>query len=170
MKEARYENYPLRIIMLSNFVSTATYAIGAFIIYQIGIIWFVLYLIYIMFLEIRLLTKSCVYCYYHNKSCAFGRGKLCSILFKRKTNRKFNELKLTWKDIIPDFMISIIPLILGIILLIKNFTWLILSLIILLFILMSAGNALIRNSFACRHCKQLEEGCPAAQLFNKPKK
>jgi hypothetical protein len=165
-----YENYPCWIMLISNFVSIAIYLIGAFIISQIGLIWLGAYLLYILGLEIRLMRRSCVNCYYYGKYCAFGKGKLSSLFFKKGNPHKFIKDKITWKDILPDFLVSIIPLIVGVILLILNFNWLFLILIVLLVTLTFAGNGFIRGSLACKYCKQREIGCSAEQLFNKNKK
>jgi len=165
-----YENYPCSIMIISNLVSIAIYLTGAFIIYQLGIIWLILYIIYIFGLEIRLMKKSCVNCYYYGKYCAFGKGKLSAIFFKKGSPEEFFNGKITWRDILPDFIVSIIPIAVGIVLLILNFDWLILSLIILIVILTSAGNSFIRGNLACKFCKQLEIGCSAEKFFNKGKK
>jgi len=171
MRELKmFENYPCWIILISNLVSIAIYLIGAFIIYQLGTIWLLFYLVFIFGLEIRLMKRSCANCYYYGKYCAFGKGKISSLFFKRGNSHKFIKDKITWKDILPDFLVSIIPIIAGIVLLILNFNWLIISLIVLLIILTSAGNGFVRGSLACKFCKQREIGCPAEQLFNRAKK
>jgi hypothetical protein len=117
-------------------------------------------------LEIRLLRKSCVNCYYYGKRCAFGKGKLCSLFFKKGNKEGFTG-DFTWKDLIPDMLVAIIPLLIGITRLIVGFNWLLLSLIILLFFLVSTGNGFIRGSLACKYCKQREIDCPADKMFNK---
>jgi hypothetical protein len=165
-----FESYPYWIVIISNLVSITTYLIGAFIIYQLGIIGLLLYLFYILGLEIRLMKKGCVNCYYYGKFCAFGKGKISSLFFKKGSSQKFLNCKIAWKDILPDFLVSIIPLTTGIVLLILNFDWLILLLIVLLVILTSIGNGFVRSSLACKFCKQREIGCSAEQLFNKGKK
>ena len=165
-----YSNYPCWIMLISNLVSLLIYATGAFVMSQIprfGTILLGLYLLYIIWLELKVMSKSCVNCYYYGKYCAFGKGKLSSWLFKKGSPQGFLKRKLSWKDILPDFLVSIIPLIAGIILLILRFNWLILVSIVLLVILASAGNGFIRGSLACRFCKQRELGCPAEQLFSK---
>ncbi len=169
-KQSCYENYPLWMVIISNFTQFLIYLIGAFIFSMLGIIWLVIYLIYIIFLEIRLLKKSCVNCYYYGKYCAFGKGKLARLFFKKGDTKKFIQCKITWKDIVPEFLVSIVPIIIGIILLIINFNWWILVLIILLIILISFGNGFVRGKLACKFCKQKNLGCPAEQLFNKGKK
>ena len=79
-------------------------------------------------------------------------------------------MKLTWKDIVPDFLAFMVPVLAGILLLILEFTWTVLILTIALFLLGFLGNALVRGQLACRYCRQREIGCPAEQLFNKTKK
>lgn len=158
------------MIFLSNFFQILIYAIGAYIIYQFGILWMFLYLAFVLFLEINLLRKSCVDCYYYGKNCAFGKGKICSLFFKKGNPEKFPYRKITCKDILPNFMVSLIPIISAIVLLVINFNWLLLTLVIILFLLTFLGNSFIRGSIACKHCKQRQIGCPAEQLFNKNKK
>ena len=164
------ENYPFRTIVIANLVSIGIYLIGAFIIYQLGLVWLLIYLLYVLWLEIRLLKRSCTGCYYYGKYCAWGKGKISSLLFKKGTTNKFIGGKITWKDIIPDFLVTLIPLIVGIALLVMKFDWLILLLLAVLVLLTTAGNGFVRSKLACRYCKQREIYCPAEQLFNKNKK
>jgi hypothetical protein len=165
-----FENYPCRTIVISNLVSVGIYLIGAFIIYQLDVIWLLIYLLYVLWLEIRLLRNTCSGCYYYGKYCAFGKGKISSLFFKKGTCNKFVDGKITWKDIIPDFLVTLIPLIAGIGLLVMKFEWLILILLVVLVLLTTAGTGFVRGKLACRYCKQREIGCPAEQLFNKNKK
>ncbi|NVM54858.1 MAG: hypothetical protein HWN66_14235 [Candidatus Helarchaeota archaeon] len=166
-EDSCYENYPSWIPILSNSVSISIYIIGAYILLGFGILWSILYLIYCLVMEILVLKRSCVHCYYYGKICAFGRGKLCSKLFKKGDPQKFIEREISWLDLLPDFMVIIIPIVSGIILLILNFSWILLILLILTFILFFVGTAAIRGSLACKHCKQRELGCPAAKAFFK---
>lgn len=168
-KTETFENYPCSTIFSSNLVSIAIYIIGAYIIYKLGIIWFSLYLLYILTLEIRLLKKSCVNCYYYNRYCAFGKGKLAAFFFKKGDAKAFLKHSITWKDLLPDFLVSIIPFIAGITLLLLDFDWILLIFVVLLALLTSAGNSFVRSKLACKHCRQRELGCPAEKLFDKKK-
>ncbi len=167
--ETFFENYPFWIILVSNFVLIGTYLIGAFIVYQIGVIWLILYLIFIGILELRLIKGHCVDCYYYGKYCAFGKGKISSIFFKKGNPDKFCKKQITWKNLVPDFMVSIIPIVIGIILLFIEFSWLILILILLLVLLTFWGSWFVRSQLACKYCKQRKLGCPAQKLFEKRK-
>ena len=162
-----YDDFPARIVLLSNSVAISIYAIGVYVMAKCGIWWLLLYLLYCGWIEIKLLRRSCVNCYYYGRICAFGKGKLSALLFKKGDPQKFVEDQIRWLDILPDFLVSIIPFIAGIVLLVTDFNWIILALLIVLLALSSAGNAFVRGSYACKHCKQKEIGCPAEKLFNK---
>ncbi len=167
MNHARFENYPFWIVVVCNLLSISIYAIGIFVFLKLGTIWLLLYLAYVLFLEIRLLKKSCVHCCYYGKACAFGRGILSSLFFKRDEKSQLSQTKITWLDILPDFLVSLVPLGIGIVLLIIKFDLFLFILIIILAILTSFGNGFVRGNLACRFCKQLDLGCPAAKLFSK---
>ncbi|MBI5679640.1 MAG: hypothetical protein HZC47_01905 [Methanobacterium sp.] len=167
MENHCYENYPLWIVFLSNIVSLSIYIIGAYILSGLGLVYAISYLLYCIFLEIRLLKNGCVNCYYYGKICGFGKGRLSALFFKKGDSSKFSQKKLSWKDMIPDMLVFIFPLIGGIILLIYTFSWIILFLIAALLILSFTGNALVRGFLTCGNCKQRELGCPAEDLFNK---
>lgn len=169
-KPRTYSSYPCGIILVSSIFSLAAYLLGAFIISKIGLFWLGLYIVYVAWLEIRVMSKSCVNCYYYGKYCAFGKGKISSWLFKKGSSERFHEDKISWKDLLPDFLAPIIPVIAGIILLILGFDWLILASVVLLLILTTMGNGFVRGSLACKFCRQRELGCSAEQLFRKKKK
>lgn len=162
-----YENMPLWIVLITNLLTLSIYAIGIYIVSRFGMLYVVLYLLYIIWIEIRLLRESCVDCYYYDKICAFGKGKLCSSLFKKGNPKRFVEKDIKMIDFVPDFLVSIIPIAFGIILLVTDFSWTILALLVILFILSFGGNAFVRGSLACKYCKQREIGCPALKVFSK---
>jgi len=169
MQTATYENYPWWMVAVSNAVTWAIYAIGLYLLSRLGLAWGLLYVAYCLWLEWRVLTKSCPGCYYYGKRCAFGRGLVSTLLLKKEPEQAFKSKQISWKDIAPDFLVSLIPLAAGIFLLIRHFSWPILFLVILLALLGSAGTGFVRSRIACKFCKQRELGCPAEQLFNKTK-
>jgi len=168
MKTECYENYPLWMVFLSNALSISIYIIGAFILYSLGVIFSVLYLVFCLIMEIRLMREGCVNCYYYGKTCAFGKGRLSSYFFKKGNPELFTQKNVSWYAVLPDFLVFLFPLAGGIILLINKFSWIILLLMIIILILGFGGNAFIR-SLTCKYCKQRELGCPAAELFGDEK-
>ncbi len=168
MEETRtYESFPLWIPLLSNLLAVAIYAIGAYILAGFGIALAILYLVYCLGIEILVLRRSCVDCYYYGKVCGLGKGRSCSLFFKRGDPQRFAEREVSWASILPDLMVSIFPMVGGIILLVRDFSWLLMVLLVVLVILSSAGNAVIRGSFACKYCIQREIGCPAEKAFRR---
>ena len=168
MEETKsYERFPVWLALLANFVAISIYAIGARILAGFGILLPILYLLYCLWMEMRVLRESCVGCYYYGKVCGLGKGKLCSLLFKKGNPQKFIEKEVSWSKVLPDFMVFIFPFVGGVVLLIRDFTWLLVAMLAILVILSFAGNAVTRGSFACKYCKQREIGCPAEKLFRK---
>ena len=168
--QSQYENYPFWIIAVATLVSWSIYAIGIFVFAQWGIVWVLLYVAYCLWFEIKLLRGSCVNCYYYGKFCGFGKGRLCALLFRPGDPAKFHAKKITWLDIVPDFLIALFPLMGGIILLIMDFNWLITGLLVVLVVLITVGNSFVRGNLACKFCKQRDLGCPAIEMFAKTNK
>ena len=164
------EQYPLTTVFVSNLLSVLLYGIGIYILFQFGIPWVIGYVIFILLLEFRLISRHCVDCYYYGKTCAFGRGRLSSLFFRKGNPEKFVGMTITWKDMVPDFLVFIIPVLAGLLLLVREFSWTILIVIIVLFLLGFMGNAYVRGQLACMYCKQKEIGCPAVALFDTKKK
>jgi hypothetical protein len=127
----------------------------------------VLYLLFVLVLEYRVVSRHCVDCYYYGKTCAFGKGRLSCLIFPKGEPERFCRNTMTWKDMIPDFLVLLIPLLAGIAELIGEFRWPTLLLLILILILGFPGTGFVRQQLACRYCKQREIGCPASQLFDK---
>ena len=157
------------IVILCNLVSLAIVAIGATILAGL-IIWLTIpYLLYWLWMEIRILKKSCVNCAYYGKVCGFGKGKLCALLFKKGDPEKFAKETVSWTDVLPDFLVFVFPIIGGIVFLVRSFSWPGVIMLVALVFLSFAGNAVIRGSFACKYCQQRAIGCPAARLFGEAK-
>jgi hypothetical protein len=162
---ACFENYPMRIVAVANALNFSIWIIGIFVLSGFGVIVATLYLAYCLVMEFNILRRSCVNCYYYGKVCFSGLGKVRALLFERNEGGSPSEVKITWRDIMPDMMASIFPIAGGIILLATSFSWPILISIIVLVLLTTVGNGFVRGSLACRYCRQRELGCPAQKLF-----
>ena len=165
--EKRFENYPAWIILTCNLVSLAIYAIGAVILSGISLWVSVAYLLFCLWLELRVMRKRCVNCFYYGKKCGTGKGRLCARLFKRGDPQTFAEKEASWKELLPDLLVSLLPLLAGIALSILDFTWFRTVLLALLIALTSGGTGFIRGNLLCKYCEQGRLGCPAAKLFEK---
>ncbi len=162
-----YENFPLGIVVFTNSVSIMLYAAGFIIMLKLSPVAALLYLVYIFALEYRLLSMHCVNCWYWGKTCGFGQGRLSAMFFKKGNPEKFCAGNFSWKDLIPDLLVTLIPLFTGVVLLILRFNLVILLALVILVLLTTIGNSTVRGDFACKYCRQREFGCPAEKLFNK---
>jgi hypothetical protein len=161
-----YERFPVWIVLVCNLVSLSIYAIGGYVLARLWIWLLVPYLLYCLWLETRLLRTACVDCAYYGMACAFGKGTLCALLFEQGKPQRFARRDVSWLAVLPDLMVSLVPMVGGILLLVLNgWDWLIAGLMVLLVALASGGTGLVRGSLACRHCQQRALGCPAYELF-----
>lgn len=167
-------SYPLWMAMVGVLFSLSIYALGFVIVFKtIGDIPAYIYILYIIIIELMLLSKVCTVCYYHGKLCGFGRGKLAGRLFKRKGfPNEFAERKFSWFDMLPSFLIFLIPL--GTVILVsivQGIDFAIMALTVLFILLLIGGNVMIRGQLSCKHCKQgCDFGCPAIEMFDKERR
>ncbi len=161
--------YPAGTIIAANLVTLLIYVIGAILLYLLWPVLVIPYVLYLLLLEYRLLSRHCVDCWYYGKACAFGKGLLSARLFAKGNPEDFCRMQLTWKDLIPDFLVVLVPVIAGIFLLVTAFSFLVLVLIIALLVLGFPCIGFVRGQLACKYCRQREIGCPAEQLFSKKK-
>lgn len=170
MKTSAFENFPWWMVAVTNAVGLAIYGIGLYLMARLGVVWGVAYAAYCVWMEWRLLSGSCRSCYYFGKRCGFGKGRLAARFFTpRDTAQSLCAKQISWRDVVPDFLVSLVPLGVGIALLIRSFSWGVLLLIVALVGLATVGTAAVRGQIACKYCKQRELGCPAEQLFSKRK-
>jgi hypothetical protein len=167
MADPKFENFPLRMVAPAALAQLAIYVLGCFIVLRLGPDVLAAYIVYILILEYRVLRHSCVNCFYYGKVCCFGRGVLCALLFRKGERERFLQRKIGWADILPEFLVSLIPLLAGIILLVLGFDALLLAGVVALAILAFPVTGFIRGRWACRYCRQREAGCPAEQLFSR---
>jgi len=161
------DNYPLWTPLLSVFLSLAIYTIGTYLLSGFGWIAVLLYISFCFWAEYQVISKSCVNCYYYGKLCGPGKGKIAPLFFKKGDPKFFTARNIGWKDLIPDLLIFLIPLIGGIIYLFIRFNFLALALITAIAVLALPGTGFMRSCFLCPNCKQRELGCPAQKLFGK---
>ena len=166
----RFENYPVTTVLVSNVISLLICGCGFFILYRISIVFSLLYLLYILILEYQLLHDHCTKCFYWGKTCGFGQGRLSALFFRKGDSSQFCSMTLSWKDMIPDLMVSLIPAVTGIILLIVKFDLYLSAALAVLIAATTFGNSFVRGNLICNYCKQRDIGCPAEKLFNKESK
>ena len=166
-----YESYPIRMVLLTNLLMLTIYFAGAYIMFKLHLITGILYLVYLIILEFQTYKEGCINCCYYKKRCAFGKGIIAGVFFKKGNPKKFSERELKAKDFIPQMLVTLIPLIVGTALLIsRGFNiWILIATVYPVFSWF-ALNPIIYGKIACPHCKQGSICCPALKFFTKSKK
>ena len=162
-----FRDYPAWMIVVSNGLTLSVYALGAGIMARVGGPPLAIYLLFLLVLEVNLLAKSCTHCFYYGRRCFSGKGVICSWWFKRGDPAKVAAREVSWVWILPDLLVTLVPLGVGVALLMGAFDWYLLGLMVGLVSLAFPGNGLVRSKLACCHCHQRELGCPAEKLFRK---
>ena len=165
-KPEAYESYPPSTVVFFQFLLIINYAVGVYILSQLWIWFGLLFIIYVLFLELMVYREGCSCCYYYGKMCFSGRGKLAPKLVKRGDPKKFCEKEVTFKHLVPQILALVFPIAGGIIILYFTFSWLILGLMLVPFIIWFCGNPIIYGNLACPHCKQGRICCPANDFFS----
>ncbi|MBW2981716.1 hypothetical protein KY343_02440 [Candidatus Woesearchaeota archaeon] len=166
-----YESYPIWSILLANVLFLLVYFFGAYIMFRLHLITGILYIVYILLMEYFVYKEACPHCYYYGKLCFSGRGKLAKLLYKKGDPKKFCEREMKFKDLIPQMLVVLVPIIVGIALLISRGFHL-LTLIAVLYPVFNWFfiNPILYGKLACPHCKQGKKCCPALDFFKKKKK
>ena len=92
------ENYPKATVFLTNVLlllwfGFAAYGMSALRFAGLPIISIIYLLFAIIMLGLILRKHLCTHCYYYNKLCGTGWGKLSSCLFKEKSGNYWNETR-----------------------------------------------------------------------------
>ena len=162
------DSFPWPIVLFCEGVALSVVGVGLYFTVRLSLALAVLYGLYCLWVEMRVLWMSCRHCFYYGKVCGFGKGKLCSWLFDKGDPSRFAERQITWRDVAPDLVVPLAALVAGVVLLIRSFSWVTLLLLVALVLLGTIGTGTARGRFACKYCRQRETGCPAQRLFASP--
>lgn len=145
-------------LILSNFLNFATYTLGSIIMFFLGLLFLVLYVIFCALAIIMFLKFICSYCPSFGKSrCPSGYGRLASHLFSRGDPKKFSKM---FKLYIPFLsIIWFLPLVGSLYLLYDKFN-LTLTIILILFIIIGfVALPYYSRVHSCKKCPNRKE-CP----------
>lgn len=164
-----FQKYPLSTVLIFQLVSLANYAVGLYLLYQISVLFSILFAFYVIMMEFSVYKEGCASCYYYGKRCMSGRGKIAALFVRKEDPKRFCEKKVTWKNLLPQVLLSLIPIIAGAYLLITNFNFLFIGLILVPVLTWFVANPLMYGKLGCLHCKQGRICCPANDFFGKKK-
>lgn len=145
-------------VLLSNLPTLCLYFLGSSILYPLSPIFTILYLVYCMFAIIWFWARICPYChYYDTQGCPCGYGVIAAKFFKPRKGKAFNTV--FKRNIVILFPSWFIPPIIGIYLLIRQYSLSLLLALILFSIVGFVIIPLISKLIACKDC-DIKDECP----------
>ena len=161
--EQGLEEYPKSNIILGNFLMLLWIALGTISCWFLHPLVTWLYLasaIIMVFVVLRKLV--CTDCYYYDKWCCMGWGKLSALFFKKGKVEKFsNTLGLKLAPLTYG-LLSLIPIILIVISLFQEFS-LFKIIVLILLLLISFYSGVIGRKKSCAKCK-MRLTCPGSAV------
>ena len=157
------EKYPISTILFGNIMIFLIIVIGTIAVWYLLYWWAWLYLA-ISFIMVYIVLRKlvCRNCYYYDKWCAFGWGKISAKMFKKGDLDDFSEsLGLRIAPAVYGLMVFI-PIIAIIISIILVFDYTKFGILILL-LLFSIYTAFIGRKAACSKCK-MNISCPGSAV------
>jgi hypothetical protein len=160
-----HERYPWQITALCAGLTFSSYAVGTLIFYFFWgpLAW--AYLALCAFTLVVSLRLRCTFCYYYGKRCAYGLGKLSSLIFKKGDPSEFSRRSNLVPAAVLSFSVLLLPLVGAIVATAIDFSWLVPLLFFVYILVAVVPGFLLRNTVFCRSCRQRELGCPACQAI-----
>jgi hypothetical protein len=160
------EQHPLGRIIIGNLAMLIWFTLGTLACWYFYPIFGFVYLVVALILVYVVLRKLvCVNCYYFDKWCGIGWGKLSALMFKKGNFEKFPTsigLKLAPATY---GLLMIVPLILLIVSIIQGFSWYKIIVLVLLLII-SLYNGRLGRKVLCSQCK-MNVICPGSAVKKK---
>jgi hypothetical protein len=155
------EEYPKSTIILANLAMALWLALGTIAIWFLSPVAAIIYITFAVSMVFVILRKLvCTNCYYYGKWCGAGWGKLAALFFKRGDINKFGTSAGIKIAPLTYGLLSLIPVILGIISIIIEFTLLKATVLVLLLAVSFYSGGIGRGK-ACKQCK-MRNACPGA--------
>lgn len=151
-------NWKASDIVISNIPSMLTYLLGIWILFHLGILIGILYIVFVLVELVLFMRFVCIYCpTYDSVHCPSGYGKVAAKLFKRG---RVSEFRSMFNKFIPILsLVWIIPIIGAILLLLNDFSFYYLGLLISFVIVGYVILPFFHRRFECRDCPN-RQNCP----------
>jgi hypothetical protein len=160
-----YESFPRTTVIYNLLTLGGAMVVGVIVLAQLGVWFAVGYLVLLALTWFGVLAFVCTRCYYYDRRCATGVGKVASLLFKKGQEEEFGQTTSQKAVILLLVIVLLLPLVGGIVSLVVGYSTLRLVLLVALVALLVAGLA-PHPRLVCSHCKLAEQGCcPIGKLL-----
>jgi len=153
-----YESFPRATVIYNLLTLGGAMVVGVIALAQLGLWVTVGYLILLALTGYGMLALICARCYYYDRRCATGVGKVVALFFKKGQEEEFGQTASQKTVMLLLVIVLLLPLVGGVVSLVVGYSTLRLVLLMALVALLVAGLA-PHPRLVCSHCKLAEKGC-----------
>ena len=153
-----YESFPRTTVIYNLLTLGGAMVMGAVVLTQLGVWAVVGYLVLLALAGYGVLALVCTRCYYYDRRCATGIGKVVALFFKRGQEEEFGQTASQKAVMLLLALVLLLPLVGSIASLAVGYSTLRLVLLVALVALLVAG-LVPHPRLVCSHCKLAEKGC-----------
>lgn len=160
-----YDSFPRATVIYNLLTLGGAMVVGVIVLAQLGV-WFVVgYLVLLALTGYAMLALICTRCYYYDRRCGTGIGKIVARFFKKGREEEFGQTASQKAVTLLLAVVLLLPLVGGIGSLVVDYSTLRLVLLVVLLALLIVGLA-PHPRLVCSHCKLAEKGCcPIGKLL-----
>jgi hypothetical protein len=160
-----YESFPKTTVIYNLLTLGGALVIGVIVLAQLGVWVGMGYLVLLTLVGYGMLALVCARCYYYDRRCATGVGKVVALFFKKGQEEEFGQMASQKGITLLLAVVLLLPLVGGVVSLVVGYSTLRLVLLVALVALLVAGLA-PHPRLVCSHCKQAEKDCcPIGKLL-----
>jgi hypothetical protein len=160
-----YDSFPKSTVIYNLLTLGGTIGVGVIVLAQLGIWFAVGYLALLALTGYGVLASICTRCYYYDRRCGTGTGKIVARFFKKGREEEYGQTASQKAILLLVAIVLLLPLVVGLVSLAKSYNTLRLVLLVAWLALLIAGLA-PHPRLVCSHCKLAERGCcPIGKLL-----
>ena len=153
-----YESFPRTTVIYNLLTLGGAIVVGVIVLAQLGVWFAVGYLVLLALTGYGILAFICARCYYYDRRCGTGTGKIVARFFKKGPEEEFGQTASQKAVILLLVIVLLLPLVGGILSLVVGYSTLRLVLLLALVALLVAGLA-PHPRLVCSHCRLAERNC-----------
>jgi hypothetical protein len=153
-----YESFPRTTVIYNLLTLGGAMVIGVIVLAQLRVWVGVGYLALLALTGYGMLALVCARCYYYDRRCATGVGKVVSLFFEKGQEEEFGQTASQKGITLLLAVVLLLPLVGGILSMVVGYSTLRLVLLVAWVALLVAGLA-PHPRLVCSHCRLAEKGC-----------
>jgi len=153
-----YESFPRTTVLYNLLTLGGAIVVGVIVLAHLGVWVAIGYLVLLALTGYGMLASVCTRCYYYDRRCATGVGKVVASFFEKGQEEEFGQTASQRAVMLLLAIVLLLPLVGGIISLGVGYSALRLVLLVAWGALLVAGLA-PHPRLVCSHCKLAEKGC-----------